>query len=222
MQAYDLDFQGLTVLECGSHEGGDETRNFRQKNNCYYIDAVLEHSNAMKRNPTVKPENVLYCALTDYDGQTTFTLTSHPGNSSVKHSKEHREELETIFHASFHDIVVPCVCYKTLQDHVIKKIIDILILDIEGGELVVLQHMKTMPVFELPKILCIEAGYDWLERKKVLLELGYILDYYDFNNVVLHHSTFQVKKHEEFIRQMNFNNKEFIWQGKTVYVNDCI
>jgi hypothetical protein len=80
--------------------------------------------------------------------------------------------------------------------------------------------MKELPVEKLPKIICIEAGYDWLQRKALLLELGYVIDYYDFNNVVLHHSSFLVSKNEQYVRQMNAANPRFIWFNTVIYKND--
>lgn len=77
--------------------------------------------------------------------------------------------------------------------------IDILILDIEGHECVVLNTFRELTLEQLPKIICIECGYDWLERKKILIELGYILDFYEFNNCYLSHSTCNITKNSNNI-----------------------
>ena len=45
--------------------------------------------------------------------------------------------------------------------------------------------MKELDISELPKFIAIEAGYDWEERKKLLFELGYNIDFYQFNNKVI-------------------------------------
>lgn len=220
MKAYDMVFHNLTVLECGSYENGGETEHFRENNDCYYMDAVESHILSLKTIPGIVKENVFYSALTDYDGTIDFTITSHPGNSSLRYCPEHRQELENIG-ASFQNIKVPCITYKTFQEK-INKIIDILILDIEGGELNVLTSWKELSIDKLPKILCIEAGYDWEIRKKLLLDLGYVIDFYSYNNVILHHSSFTVKKNEEYIRQINLTNPKFIYNGKIIFVNDCL
>ena len=69
-----------------------------------------------------------------------------------------------------------------------------MILDVEGHECTILNTFFDLDVTELPKIICIEAGYDWNERKQILLKLGYVLDFYEFNNCYLSHSTFNCNK----------------------------
>lgn len=221
MKAYDMPFHDLTVFECGSYENGGETEQLRSQNDCYYMDAIKEHIDVLKRNSSIKEGHVFYSALGDHDGEVVFTKTSHPGNSSLRYCPEHIEELKNMG-ASFQTIVVPCISYKTLQEKIIKKVIDILVLDIEGGEVPVLNSWKELPSSELPKILCIEAGYDWSVRKQLLLDLGYVIDFYSYNNIVLHHSSFIVKKNEEYIRNMNLGNRQFIYNDKLIFVNDCI
>lgn len=60
--------------------------------------------------------------------------------------------------------------------------------------IIILKTMFYLPVEKLPKFTCIEAGYDWLERKKLLLQLGYNIDFYHFNNVFLTYNTLNVEK----------------------------
>lgn len=218
-QAYNFDFRGLTVLECGSHEAGAETRLFRKENDCYYIDAEEAAIAKLKTIRDINVDNVFCFALSDTDGEVEFTVTSHPGNSSMNHLPGHIAELEIALNSTFKKIRVPSKSYKSFLE-LIGKTIDILILDIEGGETIVLRGMKELPVEKLPKIICIEAGYDWLQRKALLLELGYVIDYYDFNNVVLHHSSFLVSKNEQYVRQMNVANPRFIWFNTVIYKND--
>ena len=68
----------------------------------------------------------------------------------------------------------------------------------------------------------IEAGYDWLDRKKILLNLGYIIDFYQFNNCYLTHKNFKIDKNINFIKEVNNNNKEFIWNNILIYKNEVV
>lgn len=219
---YPILFEGKTVLECGSHQEGNETHMLREKNDCYYIEALKQDLDILKTQPNIKVENTFNYALTNYDGYTSFTVTDLPGNSSIQHLEGHIEELQQKNFSYDTKITVPCISYKTFIRDIIKKSIDILILDIEGGECAVLENMKELCVGELPKIFVIEAGYDWLKRKELLKDLGYTIDYYCFNNVVLSHPHFNIPKNMELIRHINQQFPNFIYCGKLIFENDCL
>jgi FkbM family methyltransferase len=219
---YLISFEGKTVLECGSHQEGGETRLFREKNECYYIEALKQDLDVLRTQPNIKVENTFNYALTNYDGITSFTVTDLAGNSSIQHLEGHIEELEQKNFSYATKITVPCISYKTFIRDIIKKPIDIFILDIEGGECAVLENMKELRVDELPKIIAIEAGYDWPKRKELLKQLGYTIDYYCFNNVVLSHPHFNIPKNMDQIRYINQQFPNFIWCGKLIFENDCL
>jgi FkbM family methyltransferase len=219
-QAYIFEFKNLNILECGSHSCGSETSTFRNNNNCYYIEANPEDYYNMLNQKDVKRENIFNFALSDSCGDISFTITSWPGNSSVNHSKEHYDELIK-YNSKFSVITVPCYTYEYFLDNIIKNTIDLLVLDIEGHESKVLNTMLSLPSEKLPKILCIEAGYDWQIRKNLLLKLGYIIDFYEFNNVFLTHKTFNVTKNIEVIRNINKSNPKFIWHDMIIFENDA-
>ena len=160
-------------------------------------------------------------ALYSNNGRIKFTLTSHGGNSSIQHTDLHVKELLS-YGSTFHDIEVECLTYPYFIRNVIKKPIDVLVLDIEGGECTVLQSMKELTPLECPKFFVIEAGYDWPERKTLLTELGYTIDFYQFNNVYLTHSSFNVNKNENFIRKINNENRQFVWNNEVIFVNDLV
>jgi FkbM family methyltransferase len=221
-QAYNYDFVNLNVLECGSHEGGWETIEFREQNNCFYIEAIPGLCNNMKQQRLVNQNNVFNYALTDYIGDIEFTLANNNlANSSIKYSDEHLNELKK-YNCYYTKINVPCITYTHFINEIINKAIDILILDIEGHECIILNDMLNLPIEKLPKIISIECGYNWLERKTILQKLGYNLDFYQYNNCYLSHSSVNIAKNKDFINQINSINKEFIYDGYTVYTNDAV
>lgn len=220
-QAYNYDFINQNILECGSHEGGLETIEFRENNNCFYIEAIPGSFNNMKQQRLVNQNNVFNYALTDYIGDIEFTLANNNlSNSSIKHSQDHLDELKN-YNCYYTKIIVPCITYTYFINNIIKKPINILILDIEGHECIILNDMFNLPVEKLPKIICIECGYDWEDRKTILEKLGYNIDFYQYNNCYLSHSSQTIIKNKNFINYINSQNKEFIYQGVHVYTNDA-
>ena len=220
VHAYAYDFSNLNVLECGSHSSGLETALFRPNNNCFYIEANPTDYNNMLNHSDVIQKNIFNVALYNHNGRIKFTVTSHPGNSSVLHCDSHKKELQMIYQSTFIDIEVECITYPHFIRNVIQRPIDVLVLDIEGSECEVLKTMKELTTTELPKFLVIEAGYDWPERKTLLTELGYTIDFYQFNNVYLTHSSLNVIKNTPFIRKTNNEIRQFVWEGKVIFVND--
>ena len=214
--AYRIEFVNLNILECGACDA-DETNEFISTNNCYYIEACLPDYIKLKN----KNYNVVHYALTDIDNANVeFTITSLRGNSSVNHSEIHKHELVADFNSSFTKTTVPATTYKNYIENIIKTNIDILVLDIEGHECAVLNTFYELQKEQLPKIICIEVGYDWMERKKILLDLGYVLDFYEFNNCYLSHSN--VEKNVESIQVFKNNNKKFIWHNTLIYENENV
>ena len=114
------------------------------------------------------------------------------------------------------------ITYKHFIQDIIKTTIDILILDVEGHECTILNTFYDLDLAQLPKIICIECGYDWLDRKKILLSLGYVLDFYEFNNCYLSHSTYNCNKNISQMNKFNVANKKFIWNNYLVYDNELI
>ena len=215
--AYKLNFQGLNILECGGCSA-EESAELARDNNCYYIEANPEEYRILKQNN----ENVSFLALTDNNDTVEFTITTHRGNSSISHSKEHLNELINIQHSNFSKCVVPATTYKNYIENIIKTNIDILILDVEGHECTILKTFNELRIDQLPSIICIECGYDWNERKKILLSLGYDIDFYEFNNCYLSHSSRNIQKNAKNINKINMDNPTFVWYGHTVYNNDVI
>jgi FkbM family methyltransferase len=216
-QSYNIDFNGFNILECGAG-AAQETNDFCNTNNCYYIEANYPEYEELKR----LNYNVFHYALSNSNDNITFTVSSHGGNSSVSHSELHKQELIHCYNSTFTEVVVPGITYKTFIQDVIKTNIDILILDVEGHECTILNTFFELDVSQLPKIICIECGYDWIERKHILLKLGYNLDFYEFNNCYLSHSNYHCIKNISQINNFNQNNKNFIWNNHLVYENELI
>jgi FkbM family methyltransferase len=212
---YFVNFNNLNILECGAGEA-QETGAFCSNNNCYYIEAWYDEYIELKK----KKKNVVNYALSDNNNNVEFVITSHGGNSSVSHSDEHKHELLTHYNSTFTKTIVPATTYKNYIENIIKVNIDILILDIEGHECTVLNTFRDLKFEQLPKIICIECGYDWIERKKILIELGYILDFYEFNNCYLTHSRCNIMKNLDNIKIINNKNKKFIWHDIIIYENE--
>lgn len=219
VHAYTYDFSNRNILECGSHSSGSETESFRKNNNCFYIEANPTDYNNMLNQHDVTQKNVHNVALYNHNGRIRFTVTSHPGNSSVLHCDSHKKELQG-YQSTFIDIDVECITYPHFIRNVIQRPIDVLVLDIEGVECDVLQTMKELTTTELPKFIVIEAGYNWPSRKTLLTELGYTVDFYQYNNAYLTHSTLNVIKNTPFINKTNNENRQFVWGNQVIYVND--
>jgi FkbM family methyltransferase len=220
VNAYKYNFTNNHILECGSYTSGDETAEFRTTNKCYYIEANPEDFDVMCKQPNIQKNNIFNFALSDKIETITFTVTSHPGNSSVCHSKEHIDELIKYHNASFKTITVQAITFNFFIDCIILHPIDILVLDVEGHETHVLEAMKVLPTNKLPKILVIECGYNWSERLTLCKLLGYNLDFYQFNNAYMTHNTANIEKNKDIINHINVLNKEFVFNGTRIYTND--
>lgn len=215
-ETYQLNFSEVSSLECGAYNG-EESKDFPNQENCHFIEAQpssYEHLKNIKNNS-------FHYALSDYCGEVSFTITSWNGNSSIQHSEDHIEELKS-YGSSFDIIKVPCITYFYFINEVIKKPIDILILDVEGHESSILETFKELKNEDLPKIIVIECGYDWEKRKELLIELGYEIDFYEFNNCYVSLNISEENKNKLNMNKYNQANKEFIWNNKLIFKNEKI
>jgi len=211
--AYNLNnWQKNYILECGAGLLGEETAGLRDSNNCYYMEAHPELYSCLKNKV-----NVFNYALADYDGETEFTLTSHFGNSSIKHSEEHLKELST-YNSISSKIKVKCITYETFIKEILKHNIDVLVLDVEGYEKHILKTFIDLTENCKPKLIVIECGYDWKERYELLKKLNYNLDFFYFNNAYLSlNSNTNTIKNIEQIKNFRKDWSKWIWQGKEIY-----
>lgn len=210
-----IDWTSWVSLECGACYLGEETEHMPNIEK-WYMEGSPEDFAVLNQNK--KGINTLNYLLTDKVGEVNFTWTSHPGNSSICHSKAHKDELIS-YGASFKELTVPCITYKHLIEEIVKKPIDLLVLDIEGHERVVLNTWFQLQETQLPKILVIECGDDWAERKEMLRKLNYNIFLYQYNNSYLVHSSFQPHYNLEKVIEINKANPAFHWMGRTIYKN---
>lgn len=211
---YSIEWNNLNILECGAHKFGEETSDLESENNCWYIEANIHDYEILKS----KRRNTLNLALSNKDGKINFIVSSHEGNSSCEYSKEHLDELKK-YNTSFKEIEIDCISYNSLLNK-LNLIFDVFVLDIEGHEKTFLLTWKEIDIKYLPTILVIECGYDWKERKSILIDLGYKIDCYYFNNCFL--SKKEIQKNQNYLNQYNQEWKKFVWDNKTIYVNELL
>lgn len=118
-------------------------------------------------------------ALSNQDGIVSFSHAVHPkhsvfGNGSVGHTEAHRQALMQEG-CTFETYDIPSMTWGSLMVKEQLNYVDLLVLDVEGHEMEVIQGMKGSIL--LPDILCIEVGHLSLEAiRRELKSLGYIFD----------------------------------------------
>jgi FkbM family methyltransferase len=147
-----------------------------------------------------------------------------PGHSSLSHGEEHKEELNSMGVETV-EKEIECYTYKYLIESIIKKKVNILILDIEGYEAPVLKSMgEEVERNNLPDIVCIECGYDWQDRLELLESMGYGADFFEYNNcyLSLKDSDSIISKDKDLISRVNQKNPHFYWNNQYIYKNHLI
>lgn len=206
---YNKKFEKVNILEVGASDPEAViTSDFIIDNNVWYMEPEISTFN---RLVSIFPQS-LNLALSDYDGVVDFTVTSHGGNSSIKHSEIHKKELQS-YNSTFKNVEVNCISYSSLLKK-LNLVFDILVLDIEGHELTVLNSIKLLNEKNHPKIIVIECGYDWTERLEVLKEMGYCIDVYWENNCILSKN---IETDPKIVEICNKLYNKFEWFGKVIY-----
>lgn len=201
---YDYDFNDVNILECGAYDG-TETTLLRNISNCFYLEPQKELYNFVLKTT----QNVFNMALSDKDDEMDFFITSSKPESSLEKPNFVSKKIQ-----------VKTIKYKTLLDMLNINKFHVLVLDIEGHETTVLKDIFNLNKIHWPDLLCIECGYDWPKRQKILREAGYIQDFYHYNNCYLRKDkTFKVK--EEEVEKTNSANPHFIYNNTVIYKNDC-
>ena len=201
------------ALECGAcRPEYIETEDWRRKHEVWLLEPNLEVYNQLKS----LDYKVLNLALSDNNQKQTFYISKSEGfcyleSSSLNDSQKNNEQ-ELLSYE------VECITYKNLQKK-LGIIYDILILDIEGQEDRVLKNLLTIEKKYLPKILCVECGYEWEDRKKICKKLGYNLDFYYYNNAYFSLcNTFT--KDINTIEAYNKSWPNWDYSGKRIYDNE--
>ena len=206
----------FSVLECGAFSVEYlETENWVGKQNVWLIEPLEEGCKDLRKITS----QVIQTCLTDYTGDVEFTVnTSEAGHSTIEYHPEHWEILKQLSLDKTHSQSARCIDYKTLQDN-LSVVFDILVLDIEEHESTVLKSMLPLDPVYLPKVFCIECGYDWSKKKEVLNKLGYQIDFYSFNNCYLSRPSDSFVPKKEETQAMNEANRAFIYGGRLIYDN---
>ena len=148
-----------------------------------------------------------------YDGYNTLTREEkHDHESRVMSlplNPNHQETQERM-NQKDEEVLVKTYDYNYVISSIIKKKVNIFILDIEGHEVELLKSMKdSVEESNLPEIIAIECGWTWKERKKLLKEMNYNLDFYSHNNGVFSLNSRKIKKQNDSIEKINLENPKF-------------
>lgn len=182
-ERYFFRMRGVGVaIECGAFDGQLES-------SCKFFEETLgwdliniepsppifEH--LVKNRPASKNLNM---ALSNMEGVANFKHVLHPqigekfGNGSLGHLSEHRQLLDDMG-CSYKDYEVQTVRYAELIERLGVYRLDLMVLDVEGHELSVIEGMKGAKV--LPRVLCVEHGHLGVRRlREAMRELPYVLD----------------------------------------------
>lgn len=213
-KTYNIIWENKTFLECGADSYGEETHEFIEKNDCYYLEPVKEYFSILS---TIKDNNKIFnMGLSDISSDdVNFAKTSHYGNGSINHSNDHIEELKK-YNTQFENIKIKTITYIDFLI-MIDKYVDVLVLDIEGHETNVLKTFLNVDNKIKPKIIVIECGYDWKDRLKLLKNIGYNLDFYYYNNAYLSLNNEQIEKNIENINIIKKEWPSWSWNDKVIY-----
>jgi len=181
-------------IECGASDGVSN-------NNCNFFEdrgwrgINIEPSQRLfsvlikERNKSYLNLNV---ALSNTNGTATFKdIITEPGsmaaydNGSLSHTKAHLKEIAS-HGAKLFEIKVKTTTYTSLMLQYKIDHVDLLVLDVEGHELPVIEGMRLST--SLPDIICVEFGWAALNDLKCALEgLGYKFDFVRDNNAFFIH-----------------------------------
>jgi len=213
----------LTTMECGAHTSGTDSHLFKKNQtqfDSWFMEPLEQYFNQLKASNTLIPKsNFINAGLSDTTGETEISLIASGWMTLAPESHDIEGKNDVI-----KKFAINTYSYKDLLTFINKKI-NILILDIEGHEIKVLNSMKSeVSQDQLPEIMCIECHYDWEDRLKLLEnELGYKADFFDFNNCYLTRDTVpDAEKDSQKINEINEANPEFLWKGNLVFKNHLI
>lgn len=169
-------------IECGAFDGQMEC-------SCKFFEETLGWTGLnIEPSPPIfeqlkknRPNSInINAALSNYDGKSVFKQAVHPHfgelctNGSLKHTDTHLSILDEMG-CTLKEYEVCTISWSSLISKYNVKEIDLMVLDVEGHELTVIEGMLKNKV--LPRILCIEHGQLGLEPlEQALYPLGYRYD----------------------------------------------
>ena len=187
-ERYFPDQRGGMFVECGAAEGVLES-------SCKFFEEFMgwkginiEASPRLFRSLVVtRPASFLNLnvALSNKNGIETFQdILSPAGHSDAEGSLMHCETQRLSILArnwKFQPVDVRTVTYSSLMaEHAIQEV-DLMVLDVEGHELQVIEGMYGSAA--IPKVMCVEYSYSGLKEIGVALTgLGFKLDFTRFVN----------------------------------------
>lgn len=182
-------------IECGAFDGQLECSCKFFEESMGWTSINIEASppvyrNLIKNRPNSKNYNV---ALSNLAGSAKFTHVISPdmgenfGNGSLSHLDVHKNALIREG-CKFIDYDVKTITYKQLIEMTEIKKLDLMVLDVEGHELSVIEGM--IGAIVLPDIFCIEHGHLGVEKIKLALTMAKLPYKYDTS---LHVNSFFIK-----------------------------
>lgn len=202
-------FDGLTENSCKFFEASLGWRGFNIEPVPWVYDKLCEN----------RPEAVnLNFALSDKIGKGSFKAVDHPvfgvdcTNGSLAHTDKHLSMLEE-GGCKFIDVPVSLLTWSEFISRNNISHVDLLVLDVEGHELSVIEGMNGSKV--LPDVLCIEVGHLDFEQIRLKLSLlGYVYD------VSSHVNAFFVKN--DLVALFAFRASHFGRLSTPAYEGDAI
>jgi FkbM family methyltransferase len=164
-------FDGLTECSCKFFE---ESMGWKG----YNIEPVPWVYKRLRENRPASTN--LNRALSNKSGSATFQAVDHPTfgkectNGSLAHTESHKSLLQDVG-CSFIPVEVSAMTWRDFVQQYNVAHVDLLVLDVEGHELSVIEGMHGCGV--LPDLICIEVGHlDLEEIRNQLGALGYTYD----------------------------------------------
>lgn len=177
----DSNLKGVFV-ECGAFDGLIEC-------SCKFFEETLgwsgfnlepAPSNFLRLLENRPQSRNLKVGLSNSDGKCKFTHVISPivgvnfGNGSISHTSNHLQDLRERG-CSFVDVEIDVLTWRTFIQTQSIDHVDLLVLDVEGHELAVIDGMRGSTV--LPHIICVEVGHlDFTDISSAMQNIGYVYD----------------------------------------------
>ena len=189
-------------IECGAFDGLTEC-------SCKFFEETMGWAGynieplpwTYKKLCSNRPDSKNYnLGLSNKNGTAIFTAIDHPefgvncNNGSLNHTEAHLKTLNEMA-VKFVDIEIQTKTWKTFIEDNAIPFVDLLVLDVEGHELEVIEGMHDCNV--LPSVICIEIGHlSFTTIREKLHELNYVYD------VTSHVNAFFI--HRDYLAITNF------------------